>query len=70
MQIHENLISDETQVKRVRLEGNHLLAVPVDFDYMVKRIIFMAGMSLDSVIKSVIGQQQIRMFSHLLKLYC
>ena len=33
--IKENIISDETQVKNVRLEGNHLLAVPDDFDYSV-----------------------------------
>ena len=33
--IRENIISDETQVKHVRLEGNHLLAVPDEFDYSV-----------------------------------
>ena len=48
--IHENVISEESQVrwsaikhnprydvqvKSVRLEGNHLLAIPDDFDYMV-----------------------------------
>ena len=34
-QVHENIIYDETQLKTLRLEGNHLLAVPHDFDYMV-----------------------------------
>ena len=49
--IHENVISEESQVwtgaiqdtysryryqvKTVNLEGNHLLAIPDDFDYMV-----------------------------------
>ena len=35
LQVRENVISQETQVKRIHLEGNHLLAVPQDFDYMV-----------------------------------
>ena len=35
-QVHENIIYDETQLKTLRLEGNHLLAVPNDFDYMVR----------------------------------
>ena len=43
--IKENIISDETQVKNVRLEGNHLLAVPDDFDYSVGTRIFVSHMN-------------------------
>ena len=35
--VGENIISGETQVKSVKLEGNHLLAIPADFDYMVSK---------------------------------
>ena len=31
-----NILSAESQVKSVKLEGNHLLAIPADFDYMVR----------------------------------
>ena len=36
--VGENIISGETQVKSVKLEGNHLLAIPADFDYMVSKL--------------------------------
>ena len=31
-----NILSAESQVKSVKLEGNHLLAIPAEFDYMVR----------------------------------
>ena len=31
-----NILSAESQIKSVNLEGNHLLAIPDDFDYMVR----------------------------------
>ena len=34
--VGENILSAESQIKSVKLEGNHLLAIPADFDYMVR----------------------------------
>ena len=36
--VGENILSTDSQVKSVKLEGNHLLAIPADFDYMVRSI--------------------------------